>query len=333
MDFSDLARLAGGYAEARIVQVTVGLGIFEAIQKKTQDASAIAASIHADPRATELLLNALVALGLLQKKDDLFSLTQISSTYLVRSSPEYFAGMILFDSSLWNCWGALEKAVLSGKPARAPDMYQGDPQETERFIQAMDSLVQARGDAQILAERLDLNDVTELLDIGSGPATYPIYLCRKYPKLTATIFDLPGTLKITERFVRASGVKNQIRLVTGDYRVDPITGKYQMVFLSNIIHAESSEENARLMMKLYPSLDQGGRIVIKDHILDETLTDPPVGAIFSLLMLLTTEQGRCYSFQEVKGWLAKAGFMRISNLPLPPPLTSFLVIGEKEQRS
>ncbi len=329
MDFSDLSRLASGHAEARIVQTAVSLSVFDVIGNAGSEAAAVAASIAADPRATELLLNALVALGLLKKENSRFSLTDLSATYLTRSSPKCFGEMILFDASLWNCWGDLEKAVRSGKPVRVPDMYQGDPQATDRFIGAMRSLVQARGDAEMLERILDLSRVRELLDVGSGPGTYPIHLCRKFPGLRATIFDLPGSLKITERFVAESGVKDRITLLAGDYRRDPIPGRYQVAFLSNIIHGEGTEENSRLMAKLHACLDPGGKVVIKDHILDDSLTDPPVGAIFSLLMLLTTEHGRCYSFNEVRSWLDQAGFRQISQIPLPYPLTSSLVIAEK----
>lgn len=220
-------------------------------------------------------------------------------------------------------------AVRSGKPARAPDMYQSDPQETARFIEAMDSLVRARGDADMLAGMLDLSEVGELLDVGSGPATYPISFCRKYPALCATIFDLPATLAVTKRFVDASGVGDRIALIAGDYRSDPIPGTYQLAFLSNIIHAESSEENERLTAKLYGCLDRDGAVIVKDHILDDSRTQPSAGALFALLMLLTTERGRCYSFAEVKSWLEKAGFQRVHELPLSPPLTSSLVIGMK----
>ena len=329
MNFSELSRLSSGHAEARILQVAVSLGLFDLLQEKSLDTSAIASFLHTDQRATEPLLNALVALGLLSKQNHLYSLSEVSVTYLTRSSPKYLGSMVLFESSLWDCWRDLENTVRSGKPARPPDMYQRDPRETERFIRAMDSLVKARGDGEILAERLDLSRVHELLDVGSGPGTYPVYLCRKYPDLRATIFDLPGTLKITEKLICESEVKDRIRLRAGDYRVDPLPGRYQMVFLCNIIHGEGSEENSRLMAKLYHCLDPGGRIVIKDHILDDTLTLPPIGAFFSLLMLLTTEHGRCYSFNEVGGWLEKAGFKRIREVILPSPLTSSLVIGEK----
>lgn len=329
MDFSDLAKLAGGYLEARAIQVAVSLGIFDALEDRSLDAAAVASSIGAGPRATELLLNALTALGLLEKNGQHFSLPKIASTYLVKSSPKYYADMILFDSSLWDSWGALEKAIRSGRPVRPPDMYQGDSAATERFIYAMHSLVQARGDGQLLIDTFDFRAATDLLDIGSGPGTYPIHLCRKFPRLKATIFDLPGTLKVTERFVREAGLSDRIKLLSGDYRSDVIPGSYQVVFLSNIIHGESAEENARLIAKLCSCLDKNGKVIIKDHILDDSLSSPPVGALFSLLMLLTTEQGRCYSLSEVRDWLEKAGFKNIRQVPLPPPLTSSLVIGEK----
>jgi len=328
MDFSELSRLASGHVKARIIHAAVELGLFDCIADQTLSTEQVAAALGTDLRATKLLLNGLAALSLLRRAGEQFSLSTAAKTYLVGNSPKSLCGVIRFDASLWNCWEDLADAVRSGKPARPANMYQDDPGETETFIQAMDSLVKARGDAEVLAHALDWGKVTDLLDIGSGPATYPIHLCRRYPELHATIFDLPGTLKITERYVRDAGLEPRIKLASGDYRSDPIPGRYDAIFLSNIIHGEGSEENQRLMTKLAANLNAGGQIIIKDHILDETQANPPVGAIFSLLMLLTTMSGRCYSFNEVKCWLENAGISRVRQVDLPPPLTSSLIIGD-----
>lgn len=329
MEFSDLTRLASGHVEARIIQTAVELGVFECIGHADLDLGTIVSALSTDPRATDLFLNALAALGLLRKRHDKFSLTPIAEKYLLKSSAQYFGGMILFDGSLWSCWERLSESIRSGRPARAPDMYQDDSGETERFINAMESLVKARGDAEIVASSLDWSQVTDLLDIGSGPGTYPIHFCQSFPKLRATIFDLPRTLEMTRRYVRNAGLEDRIRLISGDYRRDPITGSYQLIFLSNIIHGEGNEENQKLIKKLSSNLEPSGRIVIKDHILDAAHAHPPVGAIFSLLMLLTTESGRCYAFDEVKSWFLQAGLARVRKIDLPPPLTSSLVVGEK----
>jgi hypothetical protein len=329
MDFSQLARLASGHVEARVIQAAVELGLFDGIADRSLDAAEVAARLRTDLRATELLLNALAALSILQKQGDRFSLAAAAKTYLLTQSPRSLCGMIRFDASLWNCWERLADAVRTGKPVRPADMYQDDPAQTETFIEGMDSLVKARGDAEVVAGALDWNEVADLLDVGSGPATYPIHLCRKFPRLRATIFDLPGTLKMTARYLRAEGLESRIKLLSGDYRHDPIPGHYDAIFLSNIIHGESEEENRKLVIKLAANLNAGGRMIVKDHILDDSRADPPVGAIFSLLMLLTTASGRCYSFREVKSWMESAGLRRARQIDLPPPLTSSLIVGEK----
>ncbi|HSE91400.1 MAG TPA: methyltransferase [Candidatus Binatia bacterium] len=329
MEFSDLTRLASGHVEARIVQAAVQLGIFDCIGSQSMAAHSVASALGLHARATELLLNALAALELLQKRDNRYSLAPVATKHLLRTSTQYLGGMICFDSSLWSCWEKLPEAIRSGQPVRPPNMYQDDPAQTETFITAMDSLVKARGDAEVIANIIDWSGIAELLDVGSGPGTYPIELCRRFPRLRATIFDLPGTLRITERYVREVGMMERIRLIAGDYRNDPIPGVYDSVFLSNIIHGEGEPDNALLVHRLVANLRPGGRLVIKDHILDDSGRTPPVGAIFSLQMLLTTESGRCYSFNEIKSWMEQAGLSKVQEIDLAAPLTSSLVIGTK----
>ena len=329
MDFTELTRLAGGHLEARLIQAAVELAIFDGLENSAGTAEAVANRLKLEPKATELLLNALASLELLHKRADYFSLTEATAKYLLKSSPQYVGAMIRFESALWSCWEKLPEAIRSGQPVRPPNMYQDQAAETEIFINAMDSLVKARGDATVTANAIDWSGIAELLDVGSGPATYPIALCQRFPKLRATIFDLPGTLAISERYVREAGMAERIRLIAGDYRKTPIPGSYDVIFLSNIIHGESFESNRSLILKLVSNLKPGGQIVVKDHILDDSRTTPPVGAIFSLLMLLTTESGRCYSFSEIKSWMEQAGLSRVQQINLPPPLTSSLVIGTR----
>ena len=329
MDFTELMRLASGHVEARLIQAAVELAIFDGLENSAGTAEAVANRLKLEPKATELLLNALASLELLHKRADYFSLTEATAKYLLKSSPQYVGAMIRFESALWSCWEKLPEAIRSGQPVRPPNMYQDQAAETEIFINAMDSLVKARGDATVTANAIDWSGIAELLDVGSGPATYPIALCQRFQKLRATIFDLPGTLAISERYVREAGMAERIRLIAGDYRKTPIPGSYDVIFLSNIIHGESFESNRSLILKLVSNLKPGGQIVVKDHILDDSRTTPPVGAIFSLLMLLTTESGRCYSFSEIKSWMEQAGLSRVQQINLPPPVTSSLVIGTR----
>jgi cyclopropane fatty-acyl-phospholipid synthase-like methyltransferase len=269
-----------------------------------------------------------VALRFLRKKKERFYNTHSSLKYLVKTSAKYFGEMIIFEEALWNTWASLEQSIRSGKPARKADMFQKNAEETERFIMAMHSLVNARGDAEILSDKLDFSRAKTLLDIGSGPGTYPIQFLRKYPNLKITILDLPRTLSITKKVLRNEQISGRIRLVERDYNSGEIPKGFDIAFLSNIIHSESEEANQKLLKKVYRALNPRGKIIIKDHILDSTLTSPAVGAIFSINMLLTTK-GRDYSFRELRNWLINAGFEKIRWIRLKPPLTSSLVIGRK----
>jgi hypothetical protein len=326
MNFAQLMSLASGHAEARIVQSAVELDIFDALEPGPLSAAAAAAKLQLNEHAFELLLNALTALGLLEKLNNEFSLTEISRRHLLRSSPGYVGAMIGFDAMLWRDWEKLPEAIRTGSPTRSPNMYQADPRETAVFIKAMDSLVRARGDTEVLAQVIDWFNIGTLLDIGSGPATYPIALCQRFTQLRATIVDLPGTLKMTEAFVADANLTARIQLIPADYRSDAIPGKYDAIFLSNIIHGENFARNAALIHKLAASLNPRGRLIIKDHVLDDSRAEPAVGAIFSLLMLLTTDGGRCYSFAEIETWMKRAGLTRVERIDLPQPLTSSLVI-------
>lgn len=331
MDFAELSALAGGHAEARAVQTALKLGIFDALENSAPDDAALAESIGANRRATALIANAMVSLGLLSKRADCYDLTDTSRRYLLKSSPVYLGGLILFDEALFETWAHLEQAIRTGAPVRAPDMFQNRAEETERFIRAMDSLTRARGDARYIAERLDLSHVSKVADVGGGPGTYVAAMVRRWPHLRAAIYDLPATLEVSRRILaeREPAASARIDLVRVDYLYDEIPGPCGALFMSNIIHSEDETTNAELFRKCFRALEPDGLMIIKDHIMNADLTEPRAGAIFALYLLLTTH-GRDYSFDEVSRWLSAAGFVDISHEALPsPPFTSSIIKARK----
>jgi len=333
MDFSELAGLAGAHAQARAIQVALKLGMFEALAYRALDADELAAAITCDQRATAMLANAMVVLGLLDKRSDRLSLTPAARRFLLAASPQYLGGMILFDEAIFPLWARLEDCVRAGTPARTPDMYQGNPEETRRFIRAMDSLVRARGDAVWMAENLDLSEVGAIGDVGGGPGTYLIEFIRRYPRLKGAILDLPATLSVAREILdeRDTGLAARIELIEYNYHRQelPGPGRFDAIFLSNIIHSEDAPANRALLGRCYRGLASGGIVIIKDHIMNADLTEPAAGAVFSIYLLLTT-LGRDYSLDELSQWLREAGFADIRCRPLPsPPFSSSIVTARR----
>ncbi len=327
MEFSTIAGMAGGHAEARAIQIALKLGIFEKLSARALEAKDLASSIGTETRATAILANALVALGLLHKLDGRYRLDQSAQRFLVEASPEYLGGMILFDAQLWDEWGRLEDSVRSGAPARTPDMFQATPAATARFIRAMDSLVRARGDHRWTAEHLDLGAASIIADLGGGPGTYLVEFLRRRPELRGALWDLPATLEVARSMLsqRESTIAPRIELHAVDYLAGELPGPVDAIFMSNIIHSENESVNEALIAKCYRALAPGGLLAIKDHIMNGDLTEPAAGAVFALYLLLTT-RGRDYSFEETARWLGAAGFVEIKMTTLPsPPFTSSIV--------
>jgi SAM-dependent methyltransferase len=330
MEFSDLAGLAGAHAAARAIQVAVKLGLFDALASGARRADQLAHALACDARALELLANAITALGLLNRHSGAFDLTPAARRFLVSSSPEYLGGMILFDEAIFPLWSRLEDSIRSGAPARTPDMFQNRPEETRRFIHAMDGLVRSRGDAVWMAENIDLSATTAIADLGGGPGTYLVEFMRRWPHLKGAILDLPATLAITREILKErNSVTPRIELIEYDYRSREMPAGFDAIFLSNIIHSENEQTNRALLARCYRGLRPGGMVIIKDHVMNADLTEPAAGALFSLYLLLTT-LGRDYSYDEIARWLRESGFADIGCQALPsPPFTSSVVTARR----
>jgi cyclopropane fatty-acyl-phospholipid synthase-like methyltransferase len=168
--------------------------------------------------------------------------------------------------------------------------------------------------APTLAKQIDLSASRTLLDLGGGAGTHAMAFCQTYPNLTATVFDLPETLPMTERLVKEAGLQDRMRLLPGDFNRDDLRGPYDAVLMSDILHYQGSEANAALVKKVHGALTPSGRLVIKDRFLDEEGASPAWTAVFAVHLLVNTEQGRCYTLTEATQWLHGAGFTSIHEL-------------------
>src|SRR5574340_504340 len=213
------AKLWGGFRASRVVLTANNLRLFEHVGTGTS-ASVLAAALRTDPRATEILLDALAALGLLGKRKATYKLTPLSKQYLLPESPVYQGDMLRHADSLWKSWSGLDEVVRTGQPNRTGERHH------EVFIRAMHNNALPR--ARKVVSALDLRGVKRALDLGGGPGTYSIALARK--GIEVTLFDLPNTLYIARGIAQAAGVK-KISFLGGDFHFDDIGGPYDLVLL------------------------------------------------------------------------------------------------------
>lgn len=314
-DLAGLRKIYLGFMPSRVILTANSLGVFDNL-KKASSVLEIAKKLRTDLRATGILLDALAGIGLVIKsRDGRYRNAPVSNRYLVKGLRNYQGDIIRHATNMWQNFSVLDEVFRTGRPARLGFDH-------ESFILGMHNLTVLRTDSLIKA--LGLKGVKTMLDLGGGPGTNAIAVAKKGVK--ACIFDLPETIKIAKKVARREGMKD-ISFISGDFHVDSIGSGYDLILVSQILHAFSEEENMALLRKCMAAVNPGGRVVVQEFPINDALTAPPHSTLFSVNMLVGTEKGRCYSQREIKRWFAEADYRNIVIKNLPETV---LIIGKRK---
>lgn len=321
-----LLGLSGHYWKTCTLHAAVKLDIFTAIGDDAISAKAIAQKISADSDAVDRLLNALAAMGLLEKKEDRFLNVDAVGRFLRKDSKAYLGYMILHHHHLVDSWSHLDQAVLTGKPVRTRSSF-NDESVREAFLMGMFN--NAMLQAPHLVEIFDLSACQNLLDMGGGPGTYAIHFCLQNPQLKAVVFDLPTTQPFAEKTIAQFGLSDRISFMAGDYVTEPMQGRYDVVWMSHILHGEGPVDCQHMIQKAAAMLASGGMLLLHDFILDDTRDSPLFPTLFSMNMLLGTPEGRSYTERELVEMMKQAGLSDIQRSPYRGPTESGILSGKK----
>ena len=299
-----LREISGGFRASRVILTANNFEVFERL-KTAKTCGALARRIGTDRRATEILLDALTALGLLEKTGSRYRNAFLAATFLVKQSPWYQGDMLRHLDTLWTNWSGLDDVMRTGIPNRAGKRHH------DSFIRAMHNNAVFR--AKDVIRAVNIRGVKKALDLGGGPGTYSVEMARQ--GIAVTLFDQPGTMAIAKEFLRKAKMKD-IECIGGDFHTDDIGTGYDLVFISQIVHSLSIQESLRLIEKSYGALNPGGKIAIQEFYLGRDRAHPVPGALFSVNMLVNTAAGRCYTTREMRMWLTKTGFKGIRTTSL-----------------
>ena len=318
-------QIGSGYRAAQVLLTANRLGIFGRLGTGWMRLEVLASALQADPRALRILCDALTGLQFLEKGEEGYRTNPEALEFLLPEASQSQAGMLQHIAALYEKWGRLYDAVLTGKPADPTSL---DPRllgDEKVFAQAMAS--SARTIAKKTVEALDLAQVGHMLDIGGGPGLYAIEFARHNPDLHVTILDNQKTVEVARTHIEKAALTNRILVIAGDAFHDSLGGKYDFIFLSNVVHQYSMDQNRKLLQIAAAALAPGGRICIKDFLLNDDRTTPAWSALFAINMLVNTEKGDCYTFEEAKAWLRETNLSVEKVIDLTPQ--SRMVIGKK----
>ena len=306
---AELLDLVNGFRLSRVILTAYEFDIFSAISDNGSSAIQISSEKMVDPRATDRLLNVMVGIGLLTKTDGLFFNSPFSLKHLLPGKPGYLSGLS-HQVHLWKTWSTLTDAVKKGTSvAVEKPIGERDEAWLEAFIAAM----HARGVPQSreVANMLDFTKTHSILDVGGGSGAFLFEFLRRCDEAFGVVFDLPAVVPITQKYIGNAGFENQVKTLSGDYLLDPLGSGYDLIFVSAVIHINSPEENVLLIKKCYDALNPGGILVILDHFMNDDRTEPFVGALFAINMLVGTLHGDTYTESEVNRWMTLAGLISV----------------------
>ena len=319
-----LMEISNMYWQTCTLQAAVRLELFTLLGRRTLTAEDIKTSVNGSERGITSLLNAVTAMGLLAKQGDAYANTDESFKLLSKESSHFIGHIILHHHDLMAAWEHLTDAVQTGKPQRKRASWD-DESQRENFLMGMYTL--AMHLAPRIAEAVDFSGRCRLLDLGGGPGTYAVHFCLKNPSLQAVVFDLPTSRPFAERTVARYGLEERIRFIGGDFVQGDLEGRYDVVWLSQILHGEGPATCETIIRKAASVLEPGGMILIHEFLLNDTQDGPLFPALFSLNMLVGTPEGQAYSEGQLRAMMDRAGIENIRHLPFQGPNDSGILIG------
>jgi len=308
-DQTKILNLARNFMESRLLLTGAELDLFTLLTPKPLSAQEISTRLQAGPRGVMILLDALSAMGLLTKREGTYECPPAISALLSSDAPESILPWVLHMAAVWKRWALLTDIVRGSQPPGLQVSPLQKMNEVRAFIGAMHMI--AAPLAPRIVAAVQPSSSRALLDVGGAMGTYTVAFLQAVPEMRATLFDRPDVIKMARPFLKGVGLIHRVTFAAGDFYQDEFPKGHDLAFVSAIIHQNSPEQNLNLFHKAFRSLDSGGRIIIRDHVMNPNRTRPVDGAIFAVNMLVATTGGNTYTLDEIRAGLTQAGFVNV----------------------
>jgi len=302
-----------------ILRAALELQIFAALKPAPKSAEALAKELTIDTRGAQVLLDALVGLELIEKREDRYRLGETAELYLVPTSPLFMGDYLNISEDLAKAWSGLTEAIRTGKPAMEVNL----DQKAEEFFPRLAATLFPMNytTAQMAARDLKVDLLTagaRVLDIAAGSGVWSIPMAQQNKGVQVDVLDFPAVLSVTREFANRYEVANQYRYLEGNWRdVELERAAYDIIILGHICHSEGWKLTEMLLSKCREALKSDGRLVIAEFMPNESRTEPAWPLMFAVNMYLLTTDGCVFSEKELIDLAVSKGYSEAFRLELP----------------
>lgn len=318
-------QFAWGYAPPLILEAAIRHRVFDVLDGGAKTLAELSQATGASERGLAAICDVLTGMEFLYKNDaGAYSLAPESAAFLVSTKPGFQGGLIRHTSEhLLPKWLQLNAVVATGKPVAAVNQESTGGEFFKEFVN--DIFPMSYGVTQELAAHLNLKAAgseVRILDLAAGSGVWGIGLAQNSAQVRVTAVDWPEVIPVTKATVARFGLSERFTYVEGDLQHADFGTGHEIATLGHILHSEGVTRSKALLAKTHAALTSGGTIVIAEFLVNASRTGPVNGLIFAVNMLVNTDCGGTYSFEEIAGWLSEAGFVDARTIPShgPSPL-------------
>jgi hypothetical protein len=308
-----ILQLGLGFWGSKTLLSAVELGLFTELARGPASSERLARALELHPRSAHDFFDALVALGLLERKDGKYSNTPEADLFLDRMKPSYIGGLLeMANARLYPFWGSLTEALRTGQPqneAKAGGNFfealYAEPARLGQFLHAMTGL--SMGAHKAIGAKFPWDRYQTFVDVGCAEGGLPVQVALAHAHIRGGGFDLPPTEPFFNDYVRSFGLQDRLHFYPGDFFADPLP-QADVLAMGHILHDWNLEEKKALLAKAYEALGDGGAIIVFESIIDDDRRENTFGLLMSLNMLIETPAGFDYTAADCQRWLTDVGF-------------------------
>jgi len=328
-DVNPILQTAFGFWSSKVLLTAVELSVFTRLGDRALTGAELGAELGLHPRGIHDFLDALVAMGFLERDGDgapaKYRNNAAGRLYLDRTSPRYVSGILeMLNARLFRFWGDLTDALRTGKPQNEvkhgqkgmfEELY-AEEARLEQFLGAMTGL--SRINFEALAEKFDFGRYKTLCDVGGATGLLSIEVAKRHPHIACTSFDLPVVEPIARKSIAAAGLSSRVRTAAGDFFDDPLP-KADVITMGMILHDWNLEKKRHLIRSAYEALPKGGAFVAIEALIDDRRRENAFGLLMSLNMLIEFGDAFDFTAADFRSWCGDVGFQRFEVIHLAGP--------------
>ncbi len=310
----------------------VELEVFTVLAREPMDALTLRKQLGLHERSALDFFDALVALGMLDRRDGLYSNTPETDLYLDKAKPSYIGGFLaMANDRLYRFWGSLTEGLKTGQPQNEVkdgenffEILSRDPVKLASFMQSMTGI--SMGTSKAIAQKFPWKEYQTFIDIGSAQGGLIVEVGKAHPHVTGGGFDLPMTGPIFEEYVASFGLSDRFKFIPGDFFADELPCA-DVLSMGHILHDWDLGQKKTLIQKAYNALPDDGVLLVFESLIDDERRKNAFGLLMSLNMLIELPGGFDYTGADCCGWMKEAGFRetRVEHLAGPESM----VVGTK----